>query len=151
MAHPTEQEIMNAIGLGTGYHYFNGSGSCRGIARKAIEKLPEALAKAGMDLDRRWAEMLGTAHAADNLDSPGGYSLTNVWVACSYAIQDAMYRQQDPKSGIDPKHMRMHFFHTEKRKEWERMVRSWTFSGKGRTIANMHRYREPSYCEEFGD
>lgn len=138
MAHPTEQEIMAAIGLGSHYNWYNGSGSCAWIGRQAVEKLPDALQERGMSLSKEWARVLSKALQADSFDSPGGYSLTNVWVACSYAIQDAMYRHESPDSeGVDPAHMHFHFFETEKQEQWAKM------EAMGPLSTHFCRYEEP--------
>jgi hypothetical protein len=120
MAVDMEQEVMRDIGLSPHYHYFNGSGSCQWIRKEAIEKLPGALEARGLSLSIAWAALLRRADLADSYDGPGQYSLTNVWIACSYAIQDALYRQAGGEAkGVPTKDFRFHFFYPEDRKRFE--------------------------------
>jgi hypothetical protein len=117
MAHPDEQQIMAEIGLGQHYTGFNGSLSCGFYLRnQAIERLPDALASHGMTLAPAWAAHVRKAALVDQVIS-GDYSLTNVWIACSYAIQDALYRAAG-SPGIIPEEC-WQFFSARERSAWQ--------------------------------
>ncbi len=117
MAVELEQEIMANIGLGNNYRWFNGSGSCFFIAKNAIDKLSGAMKKKGLSLSSAWEKHCREALRVDQFDG-GNYSLTNTWIACSYAIQDGIYRKNGD-DGFEPVED-WHFFYTEKREQWKR-------------------------------
>ncbi len=96
MADPIEQQVMAAIGFGSHYNWYNGSGSCKGRAREALRLLPMKLEAEEMTLDPQWAAAIQQAIGEDS-----EYGLTMAWKACSYAIQDALYRKAGSQ-GIDP-------------------------------------------------
>lgn len=56
----------------------------------------------------------------DNFGS-GRLGLTNTWVACFYAIQDAVYRSEGSEGFSPEANPRWHFRNEKKRQEWERM------------------------------
>jgi hypothetical protein len=117
MAVELEQTIMSEIGLGSHYNYFNGSGSCGYIRDAAIRKLPGVAKKHGLSISSAWMQHLEEASQADAFDS-NNYSLTNVWVGCSYAIEDAIYRSAGDK-GFPPSVHEFHFFYSEKARAWK--------------------------------
>ena len=96
MAMELEQTIMNKIGLGANYRWFNGSGSCGGKRRNAVEKLSSAAKEHELSISAKWLDRCRMAIRVDELDGEQ-YTLTNTWVSCSYAIADAIRR----KSGSD--------------------------------------------------
>lgn len=107
MAIEQEQEIMRIIDIDNHYNYYNGSKSCGFIRRKAIKQLPVVLEKKGLSLSEQWAKAIKLAEMADScLDDS---TLTNTWVACSYAIQDAIYRKYG-NNGIPAKMDFLHFW-----------------------------------------
>jgi len=121
MAVELEETIMREIGLGQHYSWFNGSGSCGGIAREAVDRLAGTMEKHGLTLSPQWFAHCKKAIGVDMFGG-GIYSLTNTWVACSYAIQDGIYRSDDGR-GFEPVED-WHFWSSEKRRQWERM-QSW--------------------------
>ena len=111
-----EEKIMKEIGLGSHYNLLNGSGSCGYIARDAVNNLARALEDNGLTLSQEWAVH---CQRAVNVDAFRGnkFSLTNTWVACSYAIQDAVYRKNNGK-GFKPVED-WYFFSQKEREKWE--------------------------------
>lgn len=93
MAVQLEQDIMREIGLGQHYNYFNSSGSCEYIRKRAARELPDVL--------RRYrADGKEVAPPNDKLCSllervagseESRYTLTNTWCAASYVIQAHLY------------------------------------------------------------
>lgn len=118
MAIELEETIMREIGLGNHYSWFNGSGSCGYIRRSAIERLPEVAEKHGLTIAPVWLAHLKRAERADNINGYDGgrYRLTNVWIACSYAIQDATYRAAGD-NGFEPEE-NFYFFSADERQQW---------------------------------
>ena len=116
MAVELEQTVMNEIGLGNNYRYFNGSGSCRYIRNNAIDLLPKAMKKHKLSLSKKWAEVLRKASMADEIDGHE-YALTNVWVTASYAIQDGIYRKEGGK-GINATDDHFSFFDSEAKENY---------------------------------
>lgn len=119
MAVELESTIMVEIGLGNNYRWFNGSGSCGGIRQSAVSKLPSAAVKHGLSISPRWLAHCNTADKVDQVDGQQ-YTLTNTWIACSYAIQDAIYRKEgdkgfDPPTGDD----HWHFWSDKERNQWK--------------------------------
>ena len=120
MALPLEETIMNEIGLGAHYSWFNGSGSCEYICRDAVNKLSATLQKHGMTLDPKWLALCREANLVDQVNS-GQYGLTNTWIVCSYAIEDAIYRQQGGEgAGILPDNHHWQFWSEKEKQQWER-------------------------------
>ena len=121
MAAPLEQDVMKAIGLGAHYSWFNGSGSCDYIRRHAVEKLEDAAKASGLQISPEWLEVCKTATRVDQVNSKN-YGLTNTWIACSYAIQDAVYRSESgPDAGFSPAGHEWRFWSDTERNQWERM------------------------------
>lgn len=107
MAVELEQTIMADIGLGAHYNWFNGSGSCESIRRKAVEVLTEAAEIHGLTISQEWLNHCRKAYRADAIEG-GRYTLTKTWVSCSYAIEDAIYRKEGGKdAGFSPKTLRI--------------------------------------------
>ncbi len=120
MAVELEPTVMMGIGLGNNYHRFNGSGSCRYIRQGAVGKLAEAARKHGLSISEPWLARCKTANQVDAIDSDE-CGLTNTWVACSYAIQDAIYRKEGGEDqGFDPPgdDEGWQFWSDEKREMW---------------------------------
>lgn len=96
-----EDTIMREIGLGNHYSWFNGSGSCAGIRRDAIRRLPEALRS--HDLTPHPALLRVLERVADQegqYDRDGGrYVLTKTWQATATAIRAHM--DGNPASVVD--------------------------------------------------
>lgn len=117
MAMPLESKVMEEIGLGQHYSWYNGSGSCQYTRDEAIRRLPEACTKNGLTVSPAWITHCRRASLADQVDARN-YGLTNVWVACSYAISDAIYRSQGGESaGIMPTED-FRFFDPKDRERW---------------------------------
>lgn len=120
MAMELESKVMEEIGLGQHYSWYNGSGSCQYFRDEAIRRLPEACKKNGLTVSPKWLAHCQRASLADNVDARN-YGLTNVWIACSYAIQDAIYRSQGGESaGITPTE-NFNFFDPKDRERWNMM------------------------------
>jgi len=120
MAVELEQTVMREIGLGNHYNWFNGSGSCQYIRRGAVDKLPTVARKHGLTIAPAWLKHCRTANQVDQVNG-SQYSLTNTWVACSYAIQDAIYRSEGGEdAGFSPDNHRWQFWSDKERNEWER-------------------------------
>ena len=67
-------------------------------------------------LSKEWGEVLRKAALADEIDG-GQYSLINVWVTASYAIQDAIYRKECKKV-IKATDRHFHFFDSKARERY---------------------------------
>lgn len=119
MAVELESKVMEGIGLGQHYSWFNGSGSCRYIRNAAIDKLTQVASENGLTIAPEWTAYCRTASRADEC---GGsqYRLTNVWIACSYAIQDAIYRSEGDGGYSPPENPDWAFFSDDDRQRWER-------------------------------
>lgn len=115
MAAELEQTVMTDIGLNRHYSWFNGSRSCRGIRQSAIARLPGTAKIHGLTISPEWMEQLNKADIADQINS-GDSGLTNVWVMASYAIQDAIYRQEGD-AGFPPSDDDGWFFWNEAKRE----------------------------------
>ena len=121
MAVELESKVMKEIGLGQHYSWFNGSGSCRHIRNAAIGNLAQVASANGLTVTPEWLAYCRTASQVDNVGG-GEYRLTNVWIACSYAIQDAIYRSEGGESAgyAPPTNPNWYFFRDEERQQWER-------------------------------
>lgn len=118
MAVELEEMIMAEIGLGSNYRWFNGSGSCGYIRRNAVDELPKVAKKHGLTIAPSW---LNHCREADEVDQVDGeqYSLTNTWIACSYAIQDAIYRKEGgEQAGFSPDVHQWQFWSDKERNKW---------------------------------
>lgn len=116
MALELEQTIMREIGLGNHYTWFNGSGSCAGIARQAVQSLVSVAKKHNLSINSQW---MAHCHKAVRVDTcSGNYTLTNTWIACSYAIQDATYRAAGG-NGFEPIED-WYFWSDQERHAWHR-------------------------------
>ena len=92
MALDLEIEVMRDIGLGMPYHWFNGSGSCDGIRRRAAEQLRDAIQKRHADgaaLVAPVESLCAVARQAVAWDD-SQYSLTKTWQVCSEVIRAHM-------------------------------------------------------------
>lgn len=90
MAVALEQEIMEAIGLGMHYNWYNGSRSCGGRARQATGELSAAIKNAHDAGKTISAPDNGLIRLA-NIREPDEETLTRTWQACSYIIQAHIY------------------------------------------------------------
>ena len=89
MTDSLEDAVMREIGMGSHYTYYNGSGSCQFIREGAVEDLAKAIKnKVKVDIDPEWQKAVECQESKEDSQ----YILTKTWVACSYAIQDALYR-----------------------------------------------------------
>jgi hypothetical protein len=126
MAIPEEERIMREIGLGQHYSYFNGSGSCAYIRREAIDNLPTVLKKHGYKINSGWHRLVMEADRVDGAD--GESTLTNVWIMCSYAIQDAIYRKSG--NGFDAPENPSWYF-------WSDEIRNRYYQDRGFSLGNF--------------
>lgn len=90
MAVALEQEIMEAIGLGMHYNWYNGSCSCAGRAQQAARKLSGVIQSAHDAGKEISAPDNGLIRLA-NIREPNDATLTKTWQACSYIIQAHIY------------------------------------------------------------
>jgi hypothetical protein len=132
MAIELESTIMQKIGLGQHYSWSNGSGSCRYIRDEALKLLPGAAAENGLTIHPAW---LAHCRKASRVDQVGGdcYRLTNVWIACSYAIEDAIHRSEGGE-GFTPQED-WYFFSDAERQRWQMMTAD-------REAMMRHRFRQ---------
>ena len=100
MAVELEEKVMQEIGLGQNYRWYNGSGSCGYIRQNAVDKLQSVAQDHDLSISPKWLERCKESTLVDNIDGEQ-YSLTNVWITCSYAIRDAIYRQSG-SGGFEP-------------------------------------------------
>lgn len=118
---------MREIGLGNNYRWYNGSGSCGYIRQNAVAKLPEVLSGHGLEISQDWLDHCRTANQVDQINSKQ-FGLTNTWVACSYAIADAIHRKEGGENaGHSPDKHQWQFWSDKERTEWERRQRSRYF------------------------
>lgn len=114
MSLPTEDEIMREIGLGNHYSWFNGSGSCAGIRKAAVRKLPEVLRAHDLTPHLQLVRVLERVAESEGQNGQDYlYVLTKTWQACSTAIRAHM--DGDPAGAVsyvertfldrDPLHM----------------------------------------------
>jgi len=99
MALELETIIMEEIGLGNHYHWYNGSGSCMHIRIQATDKLAEAIqthAKVENAIAMPDKSLIQFAKnvAGSSLDSP--YELTRTWEVCSYVIAAHIHEAESP-------------------------------------------------------
>jgi hypothetical protein len=84
-----EDTIMQEIGLGAHYNYFNGSGSCEYIRKKAARKLESTIQRHHDEGDEIAAPDLLLIDIVRQVATWGDnsrYSLTKTWQAASYVI-----------------------------------------------------------------
>lgn len=87
-----EQKIMKEIGLSEHYTWYGGSDKCKATAWKAVNKLPDVLRNEGMNVSLECFSEVKYAQALDYVMTQG-WGLKNTWIACTYAIQDAIARK----------------------------------------------------------
>lgn len=121
MAMELETQIMREIGLGQHYSWFNGSGSCRGIRDNAIAQLSVKCKAHGLTVSPAWMAYCQEASRVDNING-NVYSLTNVWVACSDAIADAIHRSQGGEGYSPPHNPEWHFFSDKDRQQYRQQM-----------------------------
>ena len=96
---PLESIIMNEIGFGAPYNYFNGSGSCeyrRQEAARLIASAIQAHADAGEEIAPPYRPLIAAVqHAATSLDH-GRYTLSKTWEVASYVIATHIKGYHDP-------------------------------------------------------
>lgn len=98
MALELESKIMDEIGLGNHYNWYNGSGSCRPIRVQAVSKLRDAIKShhdAGEEIASPNNRLIAFARkvAGSSLDS--NYMLTKAWEVCSYVIASHIHGYND--------------------------------------------------------
>lgn len=89
MAMELESQIMAEIGLAQHFNWFNGSGSCAGIRRKAVELLPKVIRKhikAKEKIRVPTSRMMSLLRNVADMGDESMYSLTKTWQACSEVI-----------------------------------------------------------------
>ncbi|GEM_PF-2390563 len=88
MAMELETKIMNDIGLGQHFNYFNGSGSCEHIRNKAAKNLEEAILNntAVGEIAPPNYNVINVVKKVARIGDESKYSLTNTWQAASEAI-----------------------------------------------------------------
>jgi len=97
MALELETTIMQEIGLGQNYRWFNGSGSCEYIRRDAMNKLPAAIRKhhdAGEQIAAPNDRLMFLAREAASWDE-SQYVLTKAWEIASYIIAAHLHGYYD--------------------------------------------------------
>lgn len=119
MALELESTIMDEIGLGNNYRWYNGSGSCGHIRAKAVAMLPQVAGKHNLIIPADWLTYCQTAIQVDQVNSRE-YGLTNTWVACSYAIREAMDRSRGDEGRTPPVNDWV-FWSDKERGQWELM------------------------------
>jgi len=92
MSLPLEDEIMDAIGFGTHYNWYNGSRSCGGRRRDAIQRLSAAIKEkyeAGEEIAEPNQRAINTCWDANRKDQQiaGDATLTKTWQACANVIR----------------------------------------------------------------
>ena len=117
MAMELEEKIMKEIGFGQHYSRSNGSGSCGYLREEAVKCLPSIAESEGLQISDEWISLCETANSVDNVNSDR-YGLTNTWIACSDAIQDAIYRSTGGE-GFSPTNYQWTFHSDAKRSMWE--------------------------------
>ena len=95
MALELESEIMEEIGLGNHYTWFNGSPSSRGIRIEAADKLYTTIQKHhddGEEIASPKSSLINTVkHIAESGDI-GDYVLTKTWQSASYVIAEHIHQ-----------------------------------------------------------
>ena len=90
MSLPLEDEIMEEIGLGRHYYWYNGSGSCIHIRQAAVDKLYRVLLarwQAGEPVAFPNLDQVELAHQAATIVDREDYTLTLTWQACANVIR----------------------------------------------------------------
>lgn len=91
MAIELETTIMNEIGLGAHFNWFNGSGSCEHIRNEAAKRLTEVINRyAGKEIAPANSELISIAKEVARTEG-SRYTLTKTWEVCSYVIQAHIY------------------------------------------------------------
>jgi hypothetical protein len=114
-----EEKIMDRIGLGMNYRWFNGSGSCEYIRDQAIDRLVNVMSEYELYPSKEWLDACKEASLADMIDG-GKYTLTNTWVAISNTLRDASERKNNG-TGFKPDYSRFQFFTQESRSKYNEM------------------------------
>jgi hypothetical protein len=89
MALPLEQEIMEEIGLGQHYGWFNGSGSCEYIREQAAASVGDAIQRrhiAGEEIMAPDGSLVALGREVAKWGDEDRYVLTKTWQALSYII-----------------------------------------------------------------
>jgi hypothetical protein len=95
MALELEVELMNLIGLGNHYQWYNGSPSCATIRLAAASKVEQAIINAyesGKEIAPPNMQILQTAMRIAEVGETDDYTLTNTWIACSYVIAEHIHQ-----------------------------------------------------------
>jgi len=158
MAVDLEQTVMREIGLGQHYSWSNGSGSCQYIRRKAVLELQPIAQNHGLSISPAWLKHCQIANQVDQVNGRQ-YSLTNTWVSCSYAIQDAIYRNEGGEdAGFSPDNHRWQFWSDKERRIWEHrqvnkaiLIHHWRpLRGSGERRSSLNRYVIPRLVGRAG-
>jgi hypothetical protein len=99
MSLPLEEKIMAAIGLGMEYNWYNESGSCAYIRRKAVILLKEAIQKehdAGSEISEPQTQLINYCRDIANNEEKD-YILTKTWQVCSDTIRLHMNLFHNPE------------------------------------------------------
>jgi len=99
MALELEMKIMSEIGLGMPVRYFEGSGSCRYLAKSAGDRLSGVIAKhaeAGDEIAPPIIALVGLVGLAAETE-PDQYTLRRTWQVASDVIRHHMEHYYEPK------------------------------------------------------
>lgn len=97
MALELETEIMEEIGLGGHYNFYNGSGSCGGIRRSAAKKLSVVIDehyKKGAQIAQHDVRLCSILSDIATFGDSGEYVLTKTWEAASDIIATHIHQAQ---------------------------------------------------------
>jgi hypothetical protein len=95
MALELESEIMNEIGLGQHYNWYNGSGSCQYIRQEAANRVAPAIQKyheAGEPIAQPDEDLVAILKRVAAIGDNSQYSLTKTWKAASYVIAEHIHQ-----------------------------------------------------------
>ena len=95
MALELETQIMEEIGLGNHYNWYNGSGSCRFIRIDAADKLFSTIQKHhdnGEEIAPPKNNLINTVKHIAEIGDSDNYTLTKTYQAASYVIAEHIHQ-----------------------------------------------------------
>ena len=95
MALELESTIMNEIGLGAHYNWYNGSGSCQYIRQEASNRVGSAIQKhydAGEPIAQPDEDLVAILKRVATIGDDSEYSLTKTWQVASYVIAEHIHQ-----------------------------------------------------------